>query len=127
MNGFEFRNRMLKLNIAGVEFEIEGNIGEKLARQKDALVGAAKAYQVGKKTEEETISFYAEQINKTLGDKEAFAKIFKSRIADVRDCMDVLTYIANEVAAFNQTSALIKGAIDISSPNRSQRRTSSHN
>jgi hypothetical protein len=119
---FTFRDRMMNLNIAGVEFEIDARSGEELSRQKDELIGAGKAYQSGAKTQEETISFYAEKINKTLENEEAFAKIFKNRVPDVRDCLDIMTYIANEVTAFNRTSAFVEGMVDISLPNRVQRR-----
>ncbi len=122
MSGFVFRDRMLKLTIAGTEFEIDSKIGEWLSQQKGALVAAGKAFQTGGKSSEETIKFYAEKTNKALGDEKAFEKIFKNREPDVRDCLDVLTYIANEIAAFNRANAFVEGMVDISLPNRAQRR-----
>ncbi len=122
MSGFTFRNRMMKIDIAGAVFEIDAKIGEWLSQQKDSFIAAGKAFQAGEKTAEETIEFYSEKINETLGDEKASKKIFQSRIPDVRDCLDVLTYIANEVSAFNKSNAFVEGMIDISLPNRAQRR-----
>lgn len=127
MSGFVFRNRMMKLDIAGAKFEIDAKIGEWLSRQKDSFVAAGRAFQSGEKTAEETIRFYSESINDTLGDKDATEKIFANRVPDVRDCLDVITYIANEVAAFNKKAAFVEGMIDISIPNRAQRRAATKN
>lgn len=105
MSRYEFRNRMVKIDIAGNVFEIDASAGEDLAMQKDALVSAVKAYQAGEKTKDEAIKVYAEHINKLLGDK-AFEKIFAKRKPDLLDCMSVMTFIANEIADFNRKSAL---------------------
>lgn len=105
MSKFEFRNRTVKLDIAGNVFEIDAGIGEDLAMQKDALVDAVKAYQAGKKSQNDTVKIYSERINKLLGDK-AFEKIFAKRKPDLLDCMSIMTFIANEIADFNRKSAL---------------------
>jgi hypothetical protein len=102
---FEFRNRTMKLDIAGNVFEIDASVGEDLAQQRDALVDAVKAYQAGEKTKEETVRVYADHINKTLGEK-AFEKIFAKRKPDLLDSMGIMTFIANEIADFNRKSAL---------------------
>jgi DNA-binding protein YbaB len=103
--GFEFRNRMITIDIAGIKLEIDSRIGDELARRKDDYVAAATKYAKGEKTARETIEYFAEQINKALGDG-AFEKISEIRDLDVRDCIDVMTYIATEVGAFNKKSAL---------------------
>jgi hypothetical protein len=105
MKRFEFRNRMMTLDIAGNVFEIDAGVGEDLAQKKDALVDAVKAYQAGEKTKEETVRVYADHINKTLGEK-AFEKIFAKRKPDILDCMDIVTFIANEISDYNRKSAL---------------------
>jgi len=103
--GFEFRDRMITIDIAGIKLEIDSRIGDELARRKDDYVAAATKYAKGEKTARETIEYFAEQINKALGDG-AFEKISEIRDLDVRDCIDVMTYIATEVGAFNKKSAL---------------------
>ncbi len=104
---FVFRNRMLKLTIAGNEFQIEidAKNNEIMARLGPQSIETAKAYQNGEKTEDVAISLFKGYINEALYDDGAFDKIFKSRTPDLRDCMDILTYIANEIAAFNQAGA----------------------
>ena len=105
MSKFEFRNRTVKLDIEGNVFEIDAGVGEDLAQKKDALVDAAKAYKSGEKTKGEAVKVYAEHINKILGNG-AFEKIFAKRKPDLLDCMEVVTYVANEIADFNRKSAL---------------------
>jgi len=105
MGKFEFRDRTLKLDIAGNVFEIDSAIGDEMVKQKDALVGVVKEFQAGKKSKEQTIAIYAEYIDKVLGGG-AFKKIFAKRIPDLLDCIDVVTYIANEIGEFNRKSAL---------------------
>ncbi len=105
---FVFRNRMLNLNIAGNEFEIEidAKNNEIMARLGPQAIDTAKAYQEGEKTEDKAINDFKGYINEALYDDGAFDKIFKSRTPDLRDCMDILTYIANEIGDFNQKNAL---------------------
>ena len=104
MSGFVFRNRMLKIDIAGTEFEIEidAKNNELLGRFKTESVATGKAYQTGEKTEGEAIELFKGYINDVLKDECAFDKIFSSRTPDLRDCMDVLTYIVSRIADFNQ-------------------------
>ncbi len=104
MSGFVFRNRMLKLDIAGTEFEIEidAKNNELMSRLKVDAVDTGKSYQVGEKTEAEAIELFKGYINETLKDDHAFGKIFTSRMPDLRDCMDVLTYIVMEIGTFNK-------------------------
>jgi hypothetical protein len=121
MSGFAFRNRMLKLDIAENSFEIEidSKNSELMKRLSKEAVAVVKAYQAEEKTEGETIALFTGYINETLRDERAFDKIFKNRMPDLRDCMDVLTYIANEIAAFNRADAF--------SGNRAQRRAAAKN
>ncbi len=108
MSGFTFRNRMLKIDIAGAEFEIEIDAKKnELMRTGGPLVlGAANDYKDGKKTESEAISVCKEYINEVLCDDGAYGKIFKDRTPDLRDCLDIITYVVNEIAAFNQANAM---------------------
>ena len=110
---FEFRNRMMQIEIAGSEFEIEVDtrIDKIIKRLQTEAVNIVKQYQKDEKTDDEVITAYKGYIAEILGDKKAAEKIFAEREPDVRDWMDVLTYIANEIARFNQKSALtpIKG------------------
>ncbi len=105
---FAFRNRMLKIDIAGTEFEIEIDAkNNELMRTGGPLVlGAANDYKEGKKTEAEAIIICKDYINEVLCDVGASDKIFKDRTPDLRDCLDIITYIVNEIAAFNQANAL---------------------
>ena len=107
MSGFAFRNRMLKLNIAEQEFKIEVDAknNKLMKRLSTEAVATGKAYQTGEKTEDEAIEIFMGYINNTLQDTDAFGKIFENRTPDLRDCMDILTYIANEITAFNRASA----------------------
>jgi hypothetical protein len=110
---FEFRDRTLNINIAGNEFifEVDARIDRTIKRLSKEAVDIVKQYQDEKKTDDEVISAYKGYMSEILGDEAAADKIFANREPDVRDCMDILTYIANEIARFNQKSALtpIKG------------------
>ena len=110
---FEFRDRALNINIAGNEFifEVDARIDRTIKRLSKEAVDIVKQYQDEKKTDDEVISAYKRYMSEILGDEAAADKIFANREPDVRDCMDILTYIANEIARFNQKSALtpIKG------------------
>lgn len=105
MGKFEFRDRTLKLDIAGNVFEIDAAVGEDLAVQRETLINAAKEFQSGKKTKDDTIKVYAEHINRSLGEG-AFEKIFAKRIPDLVDCMGIMTFISNEISEFNKKSFL---------------------
>ncbi len=105
MGKFKFRDRTLKLDIAGNVFEIDAAVGEDLAEQRDTLVNVVKEFQEGKRTKKETIAVYSEHINKVLG-KGAFEKIFEKRIPDLWDCMGIVRFIAEEIADYNRKSAL---------------------
>jgi hypothetical protein len=116
MSKFEFRNRVLEISIADGRFAIEtdsknGKLMQKLSVE---AVEVVKKYQADELTEDAVIETFKGYINEVLGDQKAFEKIFASRVPDVRDCMDVLTYIANEITAFVQQPTL--------APNRAQRR-----
>lgn len=105
MGKFEFRDRTLKLDIAGSVFEIDAAVGEALVSQRQTLMSAVEQFRDGKKTKDEVIGLYAEHINNTLSDG-AFDKIFAKRIPDILDCIDIVTFIANEIGDFNRKSAL---------------------
>lgn len=112
MSGFAFRDRTLKLTIAGNDFgiEVDAENGKIVKSISEEAVGVVKAYQSDNKTEKEAIASFKGFINQVLSDKKASSKIFAAHTPDIRDCMDVLTYIANEIASFNQKSARIEGA-----------------
>ncbi len=107
MGGFTFRNRALTLTIAGNEFviSIDAENGKIMKKLSTDAVEVVKAYQADKKTEEEAITAFKGFINVALDDEKASAKIFSAHYPDIRDCMDVLTYIANQIADFNKKSA----------------------
>lgn len=107
MSRFKFRNRIIKLKIAGNVFKIDANAGEDLVKKKDILINVGKAYKAGEKTSAEVIEVYAEHINNVLGQK-AFNKIFAKREPDLLDCIGVITFIASEIAKFNRKAILAK-------------------
>lgn len=104
--GFVFRDRVLKITIAGNEFdvEIDAEHGKTVNIIAPAAVATVKEYQKGTKTEKEAIGEFKGFINDVLGDKKAADKIFAAHVPDIRDCMDVVTYIANKIADFNQSA-----------------------
>jgi len=99
---------MLKINIDGSVFEIEidAKNNELLAKLKTEAADTGKAYQSGEKTEAEAVALFKGHINDVLRNESAFDKIFSSRTPDFRDCIDILTYIVNEIAAFNKKNTL---------------------
>lgn len=106
MSGFMFRDRTLKLTIAGNDFavEVDAENGKIIHRISIEAVEVVKQYQKDTKTEKEAITAFKGFINAILGDKKAADKIFAGHVADIRDCMDVVTYIANKIADFNQSA-----------------------
>lgn len=105
MGKFEFRDRTVKLNIAGNAFEIDAAVGEELHEQKTILVNAIKEFQEGKRTRNETITIYEEYFNKILGDG-AFKKIFAKRVPTIMDCSDLLVFITDEITKVYRKPAL---------------------
>ncbi len=103
MGKFEFRDRTVTLDIAGNVFKIDAAIGEELAPKRKMLQDVVKEFIDGKKTKSDVIKIYAECINSALGDG-AFEKIFEKRIPDLLDCVDIITFIANEIGEFNRKS-----------------------
>lgn len=105
---FTFRNRMLKIDVAGTAFEIEidAKNNERMRTGGPLVLAAANDYKDGKKTEDEAMSICMDYINEVLCDVGATAKIFADRAPDLRDCLDITTYIVNEIAAFNQANAM---------------------
>jgi hypothetical protein len=105
MGKFDFRDRTLKLDIAGNAFEIDAAVGEELHEQKTILVNAIKEFQEGKKTRNETIAVYEEYFNRILGD-DAFKKIFTKRVPTIIDCSDLLVFITDEITKLYRKPAL---------------------
>ena len=111
MSKFEFRNRTVKLDIEGNVFEIDAGVGEDLAQKKGRAGGRCESvYKNGEKTKGEAVKVYAEHINKILGNG-AFEKIFAKRKPDLLDCMEVVTYVANERSDFPTKSQLTSDQI----------------
>ena len=78
MSGFAFRDRTLKLTIAGNDFgiEVDAENGKIVKSISEEAVGVVKAYQSDNKTEKEAIASFKGFINQVLSDKKASSKIF---------------------------------------------------
>ena len=105
---FEFRDRKLKINIAGSEFEIEADIrtDKIIMRCTREAADIVKQFCDDKKKEDEVVAAYMGYFAEILNDEKAADRIFINRVPDVQDCIDVMKFIANEVTKFFRKSAL---------------------
>jgi hypothetical protein len=105
---FEFRDRTLKLNIAGSEFQIEADMKlDKLIMQRTrAAADIVKQFCDDEKSDAEVIAFYKRCFAEILNDEKAADRIFINRVPDAKDCIDIMEYIASEATRFFQKTAL---------------------
>lgn len=98
MAKFEFLDKDLNLDIAGVKFQrpLDTAFLELMRNGKAEAEKMQEAAAGGKLTEKEALGFAREKINALLGDPEACKKIFASREENLEDMTDVLFFIAEE-------------------------------
>ena len=118
---FEFKNNNLKLDIAGVTFEVDATNVEFVKRVtqfgKDAT---SKAKELGEEEDYaqavgKLIGFCVESIDAILGEGAA-NEIFKDREVGLFDALDVVNYIVSEVKTDRETK------FKAYTPNRAERR-----
>lgn len=98
MEKFEFLDKDLNLDIAGVKFQrpFDSAFFELMRNGKAEAEKMQEAAAGGKLTEKEALAFAREKINALLGDTEACKKIFASREENLEDMSDVLFFIGEE-------------------------------
>lgn len=99
---FEFKNNDLKLDIAGSVFYVDTTNPELIERVLDfAKRAQSMAEELSNKEDyvkelKETISFCLDAIDSILGEG-ASSKIFEGRKVGLFDCLDVISYIIQEI------------------------------
>ena len=98
MEKFEFLEKDLNLDIAGVKFQrpFDSAFFELMRNGKAEAEKMQEMAAGGKLTEKEALAFAREKINAISGDPEACKKIFSSREENLEDMVDILFYITEE-------------------------------
>ena len=98
MAKFDFLEKDLNLDIAGVKFQrpLDSAFLKLMRDGKAEAEKMAEKAAGGKLTEKEALGFAREKINALLGDPEACKKIFTSREENLEDMSDILFFIAEE-------------------------------
>lgn len=103
MGKFEFRDNTLRLEIAGIPFDV--NITDDYLKKMKQWGQEAQDKAKQNLKIEEHQAFMASAIDKLLGDG-ASEKIFAGRICNIFDYMDVLNYICSESANYQQNKIM---------------------
>lgn len=106
--GFEFRKNDLDIEIAGNIFPIDYNVDFQnrcLEFSKNTMAMAEEIEKSNNDAEavDKTCKYCKEAINTLLGDETASEKIFAGRKDKLTDCIDVISYIFNEVENYKNT------------------------
>jgi len=98
---FEFRDRVLDLNISGNIFKVncDDELREKAQKYHAAFSKMSGQLSKGEKTDDDFITLCRKSVDDFLR-LNAFADIFMNRIPTVMDCSDLLLFIISEITAF---------------------------
>lgn len=128
--GFQFKDNAIHLDIAGNKFDVNytaeliknsQDFKEKVSLKAKEL-GEPKSREEYGKIIDESIEIMKDAINLACGEG-ATDKIFEGREANFYDYVDVITYIQQEVANFQNKNA---DRFNKYSANRAQRRQNEH-
>ena len=128
MGGFEFKKNDLNIEIVGNVFHIDYNNDFQNRCLEFSEKCMSLAEEIGKSKNDaeavkKTCKYCKEAINTLLGDETASEKIFAGRKDNMMDCIDVISYIFDEVDKFKSSQMdKIKNFARNRTKNRQQRR-----
>jgi len=98
---FEFRDRVLDLNISGNDFKVncDNELRDRAQKYHAAFSKMSGQLSKGEKTDDDFITLCKETVNDLLG-TGAFNDIIKNRTPNVMDCSDLLMFIISEITEF---------------------------
>ncbi|EEP53787.1 hypothetical protein [Clostridium butyricum] len=106
--GFEFKKNDLEIKIAGNVFPIDYNEDFQNRCLEFSKKTMAMAEEIGNSSNDaeavsKTCKYCKEATNTLLGDEKASEKIFANRQEKLTDCIDVISYIFEEVERYKNT------------------------
>jgi len=101
MASFEFKNRNMKVEIAGRQYTVHvtEDLGDTLKEFAEEMRGMADELSLKEKTKTDAIEMLRGAIDTILGEN-SFDRIFRNRKITVMDCADLFMYLVDEINEF---------------------------